>query len=211
MRGGGDRRAGRFLHAVFHAEKQVVEELFRLAPPLFGEKILHVGGESVHEGETEIPGEFPDKPVGGHVVEMLGGGDLSGVLAVKIHAALLHRLHEPHELGGDEEGVDRITEDQAVRRRRLTGEFGGVVERKGWPSPRVDHGEPVLGMELFKVQGRLEGDGILSLRGTVQNQKIHAVVPFRRHVCPAPLYHKSSVLSRIGEKTVAKPLRSVLY
>ncbi len=49
-------------------------------------------------------------PVGGHVVEMLGGGDLAGEFAGKVHPVRLDQLDEPVELIGGDEGVDRIAE-----------------------------------------------------------------------------------------------------
>ena len=54
-------------------------------------------------------------PVGGHVVKVLGGGDLAGELAAQVHAVGLDELDEPVELVGGDEGVDRVAEQNQFR------------------------------------------------------------------------------------------------
>ena len=91
-------------------EHQLVKEHPRLFLSLRREQILHIGREAAHHMKSQIQAVFFHIPMGGDVVEVLGGGDLRGDLAAEADAVGLDKLDEPVKLIGHQEGIDRVAE-----------------------------------------------------------------------------------------------------
>ena len=87
-------------------ENHLVEEVPGLAAASLGQQVLHVRREAPHRLHPQVKAVLLHPAVGGHVVEVFGGGDLAGEFARKVRPALLHQLHKAVQLIRREEGVD---------------------------------------------------------------------------------------------------------
>ena len=59
----------------------MVKKVPGLLLPLLGKQIIHVGRQAPHHLHSQVKTVLLHIAVGGHIVEMLGGGDLRGKLA----------------------------------------------------------------------------------------------------------------------------------
>ena len=92
-----------------------IEPVLRLLPSFLFQEIVHVGGKPFQAADAHILAVVLDEPMGGDVIEVLGGGDLRSNLAGEILPGLFHQLDEPMELVRDQESVDWIAEDDELR------------------------------------------------------------------------------------------------
>lgn len=111
--------------------------------------------------------------MGGHVVKVLGGGDLGGKLAEEIDAVGLDELDQPVELVGDNKGVDGITEQQQLRPLQLGAQRGKIRLIAFDLLAHRQKSEGVLRVQGLKIQGGMDGGGVLALGAGVQNENIH--------------------------------------
>ncbi len=109
---GGGRR---LIQLVFHTVDRIAEEILRLPAALLRQQVLHIGGKAVDDAHTHIPAVLLQIAVGGDVKEVLGGGQLGGINILKVRAAALHQLQEAVQLGGGQEGIDRVGKQQKLR------------------------------------------------------------------------------------------------
>lgn len=106
--GGGDKRA------VGTGKNQLIEKHPGFLLSFFLEQILHIGRQSPDHFHAKIQTVFFHIPVSGHIVKMLGGSDLGGEFAGKIHPVGCDQLHQPVKLIRGDEGIDRIAEQNQV-------------------------------------------------------------------------------------------------
>ena len=101
---GGDKRA------MGTGKDQLVKKHPGFLLAFLLEQIFHVGRQAPDYFHSEIQTVFLHIPVSGHIIKMLGGGDLGGKFAGKIHPIGCSQLHQPVKLIGSDKGVDRIAE-----------------------------------------------------------------------------------------------------
>ena len=169
---GGGRRRDK--EAVPAGENQLVEEVPGLPAALFAQQVLHVCRETPHRLHPQVKAVLLHPAVGGHVVEVFGGGDLAGEFARKVRPALLHQLHKAVQLIGCEEGVDRVAEEHQVRlfQRGAGGSKIFFVAFDAHPHRQVFKG--VLRVQRLQIQRRVQRGGGLALGAAVQHENVHS-------------------------------------
>ena len=105
----------RLKHSVFHAVDRITEKILRLPAALLRQQVLHIGGKAVDDAHAHVPAVLLQIAVGGDVKEVLGGGQLGGIDIFKVRAAALHQLQKAVQLGGGQEGIDRVGKQQKLR------------------------------------------------------------------------------------------------
>ena len=153
---------------------QLVKEVPGILLTLFGEQILHIGRKSANHLHAQITAVFLHIAVGGHVVKMLGGGNLTGEFAGQVHPVRLDQLDQPVKLIGRDEGVDRVAEQHQLgllqgsshRRKILFICLDSLAHRQ--------KGKFMLRMQRLQIERCVNSGGVLPLGTCVQNQYLHA-------------------------------------
>ena len=160
---------------VLTAEHQLVKEHAGFLLSLLAEQILHVRREALHHFHAQVKTVFLHIAVGGHVVKVLGGGDLAGKFAGQVHPVRLDELDQPVQLVGGNEGIDRIAEQDQFRIPQDVAHGGKVLLMAFDALAHRQEGESMLRVQRLKIQCRVYGGGILPLGAGVQHKNFHAV------------------------------------
>ena len=79
------------------------------------------------------------------------------------------------QLAGDQEGIDRIAENDELRRGQcIQGGLEVLLQRLD-PLPGMQLMEVVCGELLLQKQAGVQGDGVFALGASVDDQDIHTV------------------------------------
>ena len=168
-RGAGMARRGLLVCRPHHEPP----EIQRLLLPLFMQQILHVGGQYSETAQPHVRTVALNEPMGGHVVKMQRSRDLCRELPGNLRPALLHQFDESVQLRRHEERVDRIAEQDQIRRLERGLRLGKVILIKTDARPDVEHVERAVREELSDVIHCLKRDAVFSRRGAVQDQNLH--------------------------------------
>ena len=95
-------------------ENQLVKKHPGVLLALGGEQVFHVRRQTTDHFHAQVETVFLYVPVGGHIVEMLGGGDLTGKFAGQIDAVGFDQFNETMELVRGDEGVDGVAEENEL-------------------------------------------------------------------------------------------------
>ena len=163
-----------------HAPEDVAQEGPGLPAALLAEQVLHIRGEAPDIAQAQVRAVVPDKAVGRDIVKVLGGGELGGPLPAQVHPLLLDQLDEAVELGRDQEGVDRVAEQEQIRLLQRRGAGAEVLLDGLNPLPHVQIFKFYLPAKLFQVMYRLKGNAVFPLGGAVEYQYVHLCLLFER-------------------------------
>lgn len=159
--------------AVLTGEHKLLKKVPCVPLPLLGEQILHVRRQAPHHLHAQVAAVFFHIAMGGHIIEVLGGGDLRGELAGEIHTVRLDELHQPVQLIGRDKRIHRIAEQNQFRLFQLFSQRGKVLFIAFHPLAHRQKGEGVLRMQGLKVQRGVHRGGLLSLGAGVQDKDVH--------------------------------------
>ena len=163
--------------ALLYLPEHEAEEGPGLPPSPLREQVLHVRGQALQIPKAHVVAVVLDEAMGGHVVEMLGSGDLGGVFPRKIQSALLHELHEAVKLGRHKERIHRVAEQNQVRPEELLPGRGKLLFILPDALPHMERLKRRVGKQLFPIFHREQGDAVLPRRRPVQHQYLHLFFP----------------------------------
>ena len=111
----------------------------------------------------------------GHVVKMLGGGELRSILAGYILPGGFQQFDKPVQLTGGDESVDRVGKQQHLRPANSLQRGRKVLFQSLDTLPRVEDPDVVLRVQDLQVVNGLQRDRVLPLWAAVDDQNIHSV------------------------------------
>ena len=149
--------------SVFAGENQLVKVHPRLLPALFGEQVVHICGKPAHHLHAQIKAVFLHIAMGGHIVKMLGGGDLGGKLAGQIDAVRLDELDQPVQLVRRNKGVDRITEQNQVGLFQRLAHQRKILFIAFDPLSHRQKAECMFWMQRLQIERCVDGRRVFSL------------------------------------------------
>ena len=112
--------------------------------PLFGEQILHIRGQSPDIAQPQIQSVFLDVLVGCHIIKMLGGRDLGGVLSPQAHTVFLGQRNKSVQLGRCQEGIHRVGEQHRIGCFHQLLRGGKILLQRLAPLPGMKHRKGML-------------------------------------------------------------------
>ena len=154
-------------------EQKLVEKHARLPLALLAEQILHVRRQAANGVQPQIQAIFLHIAVGGHIVKVLGCGNLAGQLAAQLHAVRLDEFDEPVELIGGDKGIHRIAEQEELRLRQRLPQRGKVLFQLPDLLAHMEDRKGMLRVQGGQVQRRVQGGRVGAFRAGVQDENLH--------------------------------------
>ena len=129
------------------------------------------------DAHAHIPAVLLQIAVGGNIKEVLGGGQLGDIDIPKVRPAALHQLQETVQLGGGQEGIDRVGEQQQFCGADGLHRAAHIPLKAQETGPHVEKVKAVLREALFQIQHRLQGDAVFPPGGAVDDADFHGDTP----------------------------------
>ena len=115
--------------------------------------------------------------MGRNIVEMLGGGDLGGVLIGHVQAAGLQQLDETVKLRGGQEGIHRIGENHGIGAGQQLHCRGEILFQSFDFLAGMEGQEFMVRKFPLQISNGLQGDAVFALGASVNDGYLHNIPP----------------------------------
>jgi hypothetical protein len=157
------------VYFIFTTPEEVAKELLCLLPALIGQKVIHISRKALDVAKSEVTAVVLDISMCGDVVEVLRGCNLGRKLTADVYTVGLQKLDKSVKLTGCYEGIYRIGEDDGISDVKHVTRLGKILLQRSDCLACVEDGEALIREDPLPIFYGLKGDGILSLRASVND------------------------------------------